>query len=558
MASPRIASRSPLTLAPAEAEALLEAGRWEEARDAYELRLSHEQSIAVFSGLGKAYWWLGDFARSITHYRRAYTMQRKQRLLAPAVWTAVMLAITYKGCLGNDAAARGWISRAETVVREGNVTALRALVWSVQAFVSMPRESIAARRLLEAAIDEARRNDDRDTELVSMADLGHSLVRQGDFEGGLRLVDEAMAGVNGGEWSRREIVVFVCCTTLAACHDASDTGRADQWMRLAQDFVEALGARFFFAECEWLYGDLLVLTGRWADAERHLRNAQRSSEGLYPWVHAETVASLADLRLRQGRIEEAAALSPGFESYAVRSVASLKLVRGDHAAARTLLEGHVRRIGAGDIGGVRALAMLVEVCLECQDLRGASAAQARLRGLASKTPGHEAGGHALLAAGRVASAHGRSGDAVRDFEAAALCFSSVPMPLEAGRARLELASALRTDDRERAVTEARAARDGFERLGAARDADRAAALLRSLGVPGKPARRGPGPLTSREREVLSLLGRGLSNPEIADRLVISRKTAAHHVSSVLAKLSLRNRAEAIAYATRSMADGQSP
>ncbi len=57
-------------------------------------------------------------------------------------------------------------------------------------------------------------------------------------------------------------------------------------------------------------------------------------------------------------------------------------------------------------------------------------------------------------------------------------------------------------------------------------------------------------LTPREHEVLALIVEGLNNPEIAERLTVSRSTARAHVSNILSKLGVSNRAEAIALALR--------
>jgi DNA-binding NarL/FixJ family response regulator len=124
------------------------------------------------------------------------------------------------------------------------------------------------------------------------------------------------------------------------------------------------------------------------------------------------------------------------------------------------------------------------------------------------------------------------------------------MPIEVAHSRLELANALLTDRPEVAMSEARAALEAFERLQAARHADAAAALLRSLGVRTSTAKGVAGLLTKREVEVLDLIGHGLSNPEISDRLFISRKTVEHHVGNILSKLGLRSRGQAAAYSTR--------
>lgn len=77
-------------------------------------------------------------------------------------------------------------------------------------------------------------------------------------------------------------------------------------------------------------------------------------------------------------------------------------------------------------------------------------------------------------------------------------------------------------------------------------------LARRAGVPlsddTAPAHVSQAGLTSREREVLSLLATGRSNREIAAELFISPKTASVHVSNILGKLSTATRTEAAARA----------
>ena len=96
----------------------------------------------------------------------------------------------------------------------------------------------------------------------------------------------------------------------------------------------------------------------------------------------------------------------------------------------------------------------------------------------------------------------------------------------------------------------------LDSLGARAVAALVRARLRGTGVTGVPrgrsaaTRANPAGLTARQLDVLALLTDGLTDADIAARLVISRKTAGHHVSAILAKLEVRTRGEAAAAARR--------
>jgi len=238
-------------------------------------------------------------------------------------------------------------------------------------------------------------------------------------------------------------------------------------------------------------------------------------------------------------------------------MAAVHLARGQTALAADLLERALAQNEPDSTAAAAYLSLMVDVFLAAGQLDRAEAAAAQLTTCAARHRSHYLTAAAALARGRVQFASG-TGDPQACLRDALAGFARAQTPMELAHSRLALAHAMQAERPEVALVEARAALDAFERLQAARQADAAAAVLRSLGVkPATPA-RGGGVLTKREADVLELIGQGLSNPEISERLFISRKTVEHHVGNILAKLGLRRRAEVAAYAARTTVTKPAP
>ena len=453
---------------------------------------------------------------------------------------------------GDWAVSSGWIARAQTLLSSAVDSSERG--WVALNLGMFEGDRTRKERYFDEALEVARDRGDTDLEFVTLAYLGASLVHGGRTEEGMALLDEALAAVAGSEVDDFFVLEEIFCQLFAACEYAYDVTRADQWIRIGEVIAERRRLPAVSAFCRTHYGGVLTAAGRWAEAEDALTQAVRLwNVGQRSGLRRGALVRLADLRTRQGRLEEAEQLLHGLnvdaEPEAARPLAAIHLAREATSLAADVLERALTRVDPSDAAAAPLLALLVDVHLAADRWDLAEAAAEQLAACAARHGTDYLIGVAALARGRVCLASG-TGDPQACLREALAGFARAQMPVELARSRLELASVLLTERPEVALAEARAALDAFERLQAARDVDAAAALLRSLGARTPSNRKGDGPLTKREAEVLDLLGHGLSNPEIADRLYISRKTVEHHVGNVLAKLGLRSRAEAAAYAVR--------
>jgi DNA-binding CsgD family transcriptional regulator len=537
-----------------EGSAALRAGDAAAARRAFESALAEVESGEVLEGLAEALYLGHEYAASSAHYERAYAAYRREGRSIAAGRAARTVAWITGNVFGQWAVQSGWWARARTMLEEaGEDGPGRGWLLIIRNF-SEP-DAQAREVMLRDAVTIGRRFGDPDVEFEALSFLGGVLLMTDRVEEGLVLFDEALAATCAGELRELATVDSIMCLFFWACELVNDVPRADQWMRAAAQLMRRRNVAAAF--CRAHYGGILTAAGRWSEAETELVEAARHCDRGMPERRGAAMIRLAELRIRQGRVEEAVQLLDGLQQHpdAVGALATLHLGRGETAIARNLLERATARpddrvppVGEATMAGP-LLALLVDVLLEQGDLEAATLVAGRLDRMAGRQRGPYLRAAAAFAKGRICLCGGQ-GDAVACLHEALEGFARAQLPMELARTHLELARALAEPMPEVAVAEAAAALEEFERLQAARHADAAGALLRSLGAPIRTGPKGIGALTRRETEVLQLIGAGLSNPEIAERLYITRKTVETHVGNLLAKLGLRNRAEAAAYATR--------
>jgi ATP/maltotriose-dependent transcriptional regulator MalT len=528
----------------------MQRAQWSTARAAFEAVLATGPVPEALEGLGQALWFLGDVAGGIAARASAFEAYvdagRCDDAARMAVWVSHQHLIA-----GRASAARGWLARAERSL-EGMGDRCTGRGW-VAVERARHAESVADQaRHARRAMEVARETGEWDLEVFALSLLGRATVSAGRREDGMALLEEAMAAASAGRMRNVHTLAEAYCNLIIACADAGEWERAGEWCELVDEFARTHGTEPLLGACRTVHADVLLAAGRWADAERALETALATHARYIPQLDAPTVATMAELRVRQGRLAEAERLLAGREEQPVslRALAILRIAMGQPGAALVLLDRGLRATGDDAVRATQLLGPLVEAHLACGDLDGAGAAARRLAELARETGIRLVAARAELAAARVSRHAGRPKDAAEPARRALGGFSVLAMPYEMAEARLELARAIAGANPESARDEARTALAAFQALGATRAMDAAAGFLRELGERAGARPRATGELTAREREVLDLLALGMSNARIAQTLVISEKTAGHHVSSILTKLGVSNRTQAAAYASR--------
>lgn len=520
---------------------------WERARVCFEGARALDGAPEALDGLSEVATFEGDYERAIELKEEALAAYRERGQRVEAAHVARWLGFMHATYHGNYAVASGWMARAESLL-EG-VEECAAHGWLILDRAPFSRSPEERQRVAASALTIARRFGDADLEFEAIALLGESHVRLGRIDEGMKLLDEAMAAIVGGEIADHKTIGEIYCRLLSACEQATDVRRAEDWVSVIDRHV--VWTDFVRPTCRTHYGGMLMALGRWQEAEAELLAAIKTFERGYRGERVFPLVRLAELRVRQGRFEEAEQLLENREWHplARRAAAAIALGRRELPLAEELTRLCFEGAAGDDPACGPALELLVAVQLARGDQQGARSTLDELAARAASCRSASLEAWAELAAGQVASVQGDD-KAIGHLKRAVERFAGLELPFETARARLELARALAPRRPEAAAYEARLALNAFERLGAAHDCDGAAELLRTLGASGRAWPKGRGPLTKREGEVLALLVEGLANAEIAERLFISVRTAEHHVASILRKLNLRSRAEAAAYALR--------
>jgi class 3 adenylate cyclase len=431
--------------------------------------------------LAKALEWCGDTLGCIDVLERSYaafiTADNRRR----AAMVALMIRHQHLNALGDAGAGRGWGQRAERLLEGEPECVEQGFLWRVQAIrCFLDGKPDEGRQLFDRAIELGIRLGNPNVVAMNLSSLGASLAEAGREEEGYAYLDEACAAAIGGELGPYATGI-VYCNTISAYRNAGEFAIGSKWSDNATRWCRRESITGFSGICRVHRAEFMRLRGALADAEREATRASGELEQSIPMLAAEAHYEIGEVRFRLGDLAGAdAAFRHAHElgREPQPGAALLLAAQGQGAAALRSLESStlVAPLYAA-LDEMRCLAARVAIADEIGDAAHSDRAAKRAEELAEAHHGVGLRVLAVQARGTAQLALGEA-DAHKTLRRALRLWQEIDAPYEVAQVRLLLARALRLiGDAAGARREIEAALAGFERVGAAPDAERAKNML---------------------------------------------------------------------------------
>ena len=485
-----------------------------------------------------------DFLRLLERTHHAWLdAGEAERASRAAFWLGMRL-----NSLGETARANGWFARAKRLLeRDGRDCVERGYLLLPEARQHLASgDARAAHDAAAEAVGIGDRFGDRDLVAFARNLQGETLLRQGQIDRGLALLDETMVAVTAGEVSTL-ITGLIYCSVIQCCQRVYALGRAREWTTALSAWCEGQPEIIFTGNCLVHRAEILQLKGAWPEAIEEARRAserltERKTDARAAAAALYQQAEVHRLRGEFGAAEETyrSASRSGWEPQPGLALLRMAQGRADTAVSqiRRLLSATADRLQRA-----RLLPACVEILLEAGEVEEARRASRELDETAESLNAEVLNAMAAHARGAVALAEGDAQGALGHLRESLEGWQRVGAPYIEARLRVLVGLACRAlGDEEGARLELDAARAVFDELAAAPDLARLDALAKKA-----PSAR-PHGLTPRELQVLLLVAAGKTNKAIAAQLFLSEKTVDRHISNIFTKLDVPSRAAATAFA----------
>jgi class 3 adenylate cyclase len=458
---------------------------WREAYAAYAGLDGPDLTAEDLERYAEAAWWMGKLDEAISLRERSHAGFAAAGEKLKAARVALILSWDYSN-RGAFSVSHGWFAKAERMLEEEPESAEHALLVLTRAVDAMFGEGRLADAIaeFERAFELARRYGDRDTQVLALSGKGRALIKSGEIEQGLALLDEATAAAVSGE-VKPYSTGLVYCITISSCQDLGDYRRAAEWTEAANRWCDRLDVTGFPGACRIHRAEIMRLRGDLHDAERVAMAACEELGDFDRFITAGGYYEIGEIRRRLGDFvaaEEAYGKANELGGDPQPGLSLLRLAEGKLDAA---VAGITRALQDADdpLSRLKRLPAQVEIAVAAGDLRTARAATAELERIVDS---YKIGGRRApafdatvnVASGRIALADGDADGAVACLRAARDEWKQVGAPYETAQARMLLGVAFRRQGDEHAATaELEAALATVERLGAKADEQRVKELL---------------------------------------------------------------------------------